>query len=170
MQTNQLPGRLGLKECRPTAPFVAKTAIPKPSRKGLQTRAVLEVTKSSNGAGPVDFRKKVDPASLESDILSKAVYEVAVPPKLIPNNIPPKQAYQAVARSVREALIEKFNVTNDYWRWDAPFCYLGIPIDPWSKPQPFFCGRFQAISERLTLNVWYYRSLYCVLWICIGPC
>jgi hypothetical protein len=137
MQTTQLPGRLGFKECRPTAPFVAKTAIPKPSRKGLQTRAVLEVTKSSNGAGPVDFRKKVDPASLESDILSKAVYEVAVPPKLIPNNIPPKQAYQAVARSVREALIEKFNVTNDYWRWVLRFAKWGSLVDPWSKPQPF---------------------------------
>lgn len=113
MLNTQLPGRQGL---NPLKSLSQVPASGRSIRRALITRNVLEVSKPANGSGPLDFGKSLDPASLEKDILSKAVYEVGVPPKLLPNNIPPKQAYQALARSVREALIEKFNATNDYWR------------------------------------------------------
>lgn len=115
MLNTQLPGRQVLNPLKGLSP-VPKPASGRSIRRSLLTRNVLEVSKPANGSGPLDFGKSLDPASLEKDILSKAVYEVGVSPKLLPNNIPPKQAYQALARSVREALIEKFNATNDYWR------------------------------------------------------
>jgi hypothetical protein len=119
MYTSQLPARPGLSSFKGVGPVVPKPSAIKPGRRSLVTRNVLEVSKEVNGSGPLEFGKNLTPSSLEKDIISKAVYEVGVSPKLVPNKIPAKQAYQALARSVREALIEGFNATNDYWRCAA---------------------------------------------------
>eukprot|EP00884_Botryococcus_braunii_P009371 jgi/Botrbrau1/18435/Bobra.0072s0023.1 len=124
MFTSQLPARPGLSTLKGVAPVVPKPAAIKPGRRSLVTRNVLELSKEANGSGPLEFGKSLDPSNLEKDILSKAVYDVGVSPKLLPNKIPAKQAYQALARSVREALIESFNATNDYWSTvDPKFVY-----------------------------------------------
>ena len=78
--------------------------------------AVLDISRKSNG------KEKTVPMQLiqvqqqkqeaETEILRKIAYQVGVDAE----TVTAKQAYQGVAWTVRERLIDAFNKTQAYWR------------------------------------------------------
>lgn len=49
---------------------------------------------------------------------SSAEFTIGAPSSKIPNEVDVKTAYRGVAASLREHLIDAFNRTQDYWRFD----------------------------------------------------
>lgn len=78
--------------------------------------SVLDIEKSASKpkGKPIklDYSPKNDVKSLQEDIVHNVEYTVGAD-KL---KVQDKQAYQAVAWSVRERLIEAFNTTQEYWK------------------------------------------------------
>ena len=76
--------------------------------------SVLDIEKSASKPKSIhlDYKPKNDVKSIEEDIVHNVEYTVGAD-KL---KVQDKQAYQAVAWSVRERLIEAFNITQEYWK------------------------------------------------------
>lgn len=60
----------------------------------------------------IDFKPQNNSNAVQTDILKKLAYVVGADPKAVSD----RQAYQGVALSVREQLIERFNKTQEHWR------------------------------------------------------
>lgn len=60
----------------------------------------------------IDFKPQSNSSAVQTDILKKLAYVVGADPEAVSD----RQAYQGVALSVREQLIERFNKTQEHWR------------------------------------------------------
>ncbi len=68
----------------------------------------------------LDYKPKDSDNAVQTDILKKLAYVVGADAHAVSD----RQAYQGVAFSVRERLIERFNKTQEHWRCAASNCYL----------------------------------------------
>ena len=107
---------------RSTAPQALRPAC---RRSALKTYAVLEKLEKKSGTRDLptkglDFKPKNDDNAVQTDILKKLAYVVGADAHAVSD----RQAYQGVAFSVRERLIERFNKTQEHWRCAASNCHL----------------------------------------------
>ena len=102
---------------RSTAPQALRPAC---RRSALKTYAVLEKLEKKSGKRGLDYKPKDSDNAVQTDILKKLAYVVGADAHAVSD----RQAYQGVAFSVRERLIERFNKTQEHWRCAASNCYL----------------------------------------------
>ena len=85
------------------------------ARQAVRVSAILDVAKTAfaqqNGA-KVDSKIMVDAGKLPEEIRHKMTYDLGT------KSTSPEIAYRATALSVRQRLIDAFNKTQDFWRWD----------------------------------------------------
>ena len=131
MYTQRLPTQCsGLFSSRVLAPSVSRSLVgrstapqalrPACRRSALKTYAVLEKLEKKSGTRDLptkglDFKPKNDDNAVQTDILKKLAYVVGADAHAVSD----RQAYQGVAFSVRERLIERFNKTQEHWRCAA---------------------------------------------------
>ena len=137
MYTQRLPTQCsGLSSSRVLPPTVSRSLVgrsttapqalrPACRRSALKTYAVLEKLEKKSGTRDLptkglDFKPKNDDNAVQTDILKKLAYVVGADAHAVSD----RQAYQGVAFSVRERLIERFNKTQEHWRCAASNCYL----------------------------------------------
>lgn len=86
-------------------------------RNVVRPQAVLE--KQAKGSAKrdlptkgIDFKPQDNSNAVQTDILKKLAYVVGADAHAVTD----RQAYQGLALSVRERLIERFNKTQEHWR------------------------------------------------------
>lgn len=94
-------------------------------RSTLKTYAVVEKLAKKSGKRDLptkglDYKPKDSDNAVQTDILKKLAYVVGADAHAVSD----RQAYQGVAFSVRERLIERFNKTQEHWRCAASNRYL----------------------------------------------
>ncbi len=102
----------------------------------MTTHAVIEKQKTQPKRDlptkGLDYKPKDDDNAVQTDIIKKLAYVVGADAHAVSD----RQAYQGVAWSVRERLIERFNKTQEHWR-----CAKGSSIcQPSSGFDPFLHG------------------------------
>ncbi|KAL0026522.1 hypothetical protein WJX77_004605 [Trebouxia sp. C0004] len=90
-------------------------------RSTLKTHAVLEKLEKKSGKRDlptkgIDYKPKDSDNAVQTDILKKLAYVVGADAHAVSD----REAYQGVAFSVRERLIERFNKTQEHWRQKDP--------------------------------------------------
>ena len=132
MYSQRIPTQCsGLFSCRVLPPSVSRSLVgrstqrPACRRSPLRTYAVLEKLEKKSGKRDLptkglDFKPKNSDNAVQTDILKKLAYVVGADAHAVSD----RQAYQGVAFSVRERLIERFNKTQEHWRCAASNCYL----------------------------------------------
>lgn len=110
---------------------VSHSLRPACRRSPLKTYAVLEKMdkKSAKRDLPtkgLDYKPKDNDNAVQTDILKKLAYVVGADAHAVSD----RQAYQGVAFSVRERLIERFNKTQEHWRCAASNYYLLMLVLP----------------------------------------
>lgn len=86
-------------------------------RSTIRPQAILE--KMNKGSAKrdlptkgIDYKPQDNSNAVQADILKKLAYVVGADSHAVTD----RQAYQGVALSVRERLIERFNKTQEHWR------------------------------------------------------
>ena len=86
------------------------------NRTTLRPQAVLEKLglgkDSSKATKGIDYKPQDDSSAIQTDIIKKLAYVVGADA----NSTSEREAYQGVAFSLRERLIERFNKTQEHWR------------------------------------------------------
>ena len=88
---------------------------PASRRPGVNTQAVQAPAKRDLPTKGLDYKPKDDDTSVQTDIVKKLAYVVGANA----HSVSEREAYQGVALSVRERLIERFNKTQEHWRCAA---------------------------------------------------
>ena len=116
---------LGVSSRRVLAPSVSRSLVgrqstplclrPASRRNGVKTQAVQAPAKRELPTKGLDYKPKDDDTSVQTDIVKKLAYVVGASAQ----SVSEREAYQGVALSVRERLIERFNKTQEHWRCAA---------------------------------------------------
>ena len=101
---------------RPNAPSCLRPSF---KRTGLKTQAVQAPAKRDLPTKGLDYKPKDDDTAVQTDIIKKLAYVVGADA----HSVSEREAYQGVAWSVRERLIERFNKTQEYWRCAADLVF-----------------------------------------------
>lgn len=87
----------------------------------MKTQAVQAPAKRNLPTKGLDYKPKDDDNAVQTDIVKKLAYVVGADA----HSVSDREAYQGVALSVRERLIERFNKTQEHWRCAVdPACTL----------------------------------------------
>lgn len=115
----------GISSRRVLAPSVSRSLVgrqstpsclrPASRRTGVKTQAVQAPAKRDLPTKGLDYKPKDDDTSVQTDIVKKLAYVVGANA----HSVSEREAYQGVALSVRERLIERFNKTQEHWRCAA---------------------------------------------------
>ena len=97
--------RRATRRCRVAPSAVLEKMNKTPAKRDLPTKGL-------------DYKPKDSGNAVQTDIVKKLEYVVGADS----HSVSDRQAYQGVAWSVRERLIERFNKTQEYWRCAAGFC------------------------------------------------
>lgn len=94
---------------------------PSARRSSMKAQAVQAPAKRKLPTQGLDYKPKDDDTAVQTDIVKKLAYVVGADAQSISD----REAYQGVALSVRERLIERFNKTQEHWRCAVdPGCTL----------------------------------------------
>lgn len=94
---------------------------PSTRRTSMKAQAVQAPAKRSLPTKGRDYKPKDDDTAVQTDIVKKLAYVVGADAQSVSD----REAYQGVALSVRERLIERFNKTQEHWRCAVdPGCTL----------------------------------------------
>lgn len=117
--TQSLGGSTGR---RVLAPSVFRSLVGRPSalsclrsssrRMSIKTQAVQAPAKRDLPTKGLDYKPKDNDTAVQTDIIKKLAYVVGADA----HSVSEREAYQGVALSVRERLIERFNKTQEHWR------------------------------------------------------
>lgn len=123
MYTQQMRTQcFGVSSRRVLAPSVSRSLVgrqsahscrrPAARRTGIKPQAVQAPAKRELPTKGIDYKPKNDQTDVQTDIVKKLAYVVGANA----NSVSEREAYQGVALSVRERLIERFNKTQEHWR------------------------------------------------------
>lgn len=86
-------------------------------RSTLRPNAILEKlgigSDTSKGTAGIDYKPQDNSNAVQTDIIKKLAYVIGANA----NSATDREAYQGVAFSLRERLIERFNKTQEHWRY-----------------------------------------------------
>ena len=123
MYTQQMRTQcFGVTSRRVLAPSISRSLVSRQSahscrrpasrRTGIKPQAVQAPAKRELPTKGIDYKPKNDQTDVQTDIVKKLAYVVGANA----NSVSEREAYQGVALSVRERLIERFNKTQEHWR------------------------------------------------------